>query len=233
MNTGQVTATAFDAITREVGKVSTRREFFRLLGGAAVAGTAVALTTGGDAQARAKHPGKARRQGPVAAQGKGKKVSICFQNQTLQVKKKGWMQKYPRATRGACPQTCPAGQQIAQLSVPSTGVGVQTPVLQQGQRYTVTVFGSAPGNATQSVDAEYRFLTANSADRTKVVDAISTVDYGLEIDGRKTPKEWGEYNPDHVYSRQILGQGRSVSLKMLYADYNDNSGEVTVTITCA
>ena len=64
-------ATTFDGISRNIGTVSTRRRFARLLGGAAVLG--VALAVGGsseDSQARGKHHGKRRDQ--VSAQGKGK-----------------------------------------------------------------------------------------------------------------------------------------------------------------
>jgi hypothetical protein len=97
-------AMAFDGITREFSEVSTRRHFFRLLGGAAAVGAGLALTTGKQPQAKGKHRGKARNQGQVSAQGKqGKKVTICFQNQTRQVKKQGWQKKYKGATLGPCP----------------------------------------------------------------------------------------------------------------------------------
>ena len=92
-------ATTFDGISRTLGTVSTRRRFARLLGGAAVLG--VALASGEDSQARGKHTGKRRDQ--VSAQGKSKKITICYQNQTRTVKKKGYQTKFPGATKGACP----------------------------------------------------------------------------------------------------------------------------------
>ena len=92
-------ATTFDGISRTLGTVSTRRSFARLLGGAAVLG--VALASGEDSQARGTHHGKRRDQ--VSAQGKGKKITICYQNQTRSVKKKGYQTKFPGATKGACP----------------------------------------------------------------------------------------------------------------------------------
>jgi hypothetical protein len=92
-------AMTFDGISRNLGSVSTRRSFARLLGGAAVLGAV--LTTGEESQARGKSHGKGREQ--VSAQGKGKKVTICYQNQTRTVKKKGYLNKYPGATKGACP----------------------------------------------------------------------------------------------------------------------------------
>lgn len=96
-------AMAFDGIARELRGASTRRSFFRLLGGAAAVGAGLALTTGEQAQAKGKNRGKVRSQGAVAAQGKGTKITICYQNQTRQVKKKGYKTKYPGATLGPCP----------------------------------------------------------------------------------------------------------------------------------
>ena len=135
------------------------------------------------------------------------------------------------------PQTaaCVTGAQIAQLSVPYTGVPVLTPLLAQGQVYTVQVSGAAPTNAVHSVDAEYDFITATPNDLTKVTD-VPNVDVGLSIDDAttdtsKTPK-WGPYNPAHIYSQQIVGKGQPASLLLQDSVYTDNSGSVTVTITC-
>ncbi len=130
---------------------------------------------------------------------------------------------------------CVTGAQIAQLSVPYTGVPVLTPVLAQGQVYTVQVSGAAATNAVHSVDAEYDFITATPNDLTKVLD-IPNVDVGLSIDDAttdtsKTPK-WGPYNPAHIYSQQIVGKGQPASLLLQDSVYGDNSGAVTVTITC-
>ena len=108
-------ATVFDGITRELGAVSSRRSFFHLLGGAAVVGSGVALLGSDKAQAKGKSHGKARVEGhgngpakeksAVQAQGKKKTITICYQNQTRTVKKKGYQTKYPGATPGLCPTT--------------------------------------------------------------------------------------------------------------------------------
>jgi hypothetical protein len=94
-------ATTFDGISRNLGSVSTRRSFARLLGGAAVLGTV--LATGEESQARGKSHGNGRDQVSAQGKGKGKKITICYQTQTLSVKKKGYLNKYPGATKGACP----------------------------------------------------------------------------------------------------------------------------------
>jgi hypothetical protein len=105
-------AVAFDGITRELGEVATRRSVFRILGGAAL--SAGLVGAGGESLARGKNKSdarggnQARPQGQAQAEGKkGKKVTICFQNQTRTVKKKGWQQKFPGATLGACAATQP------------------------------------------------------------------------------------------------------------------------------
>jgi hypothetical protein len=105
--------TAFDGITRELGEVATRRSVFRLLGGAALS---AGFVLGAGSESLAKNKGKntkhARGKNHVQAQGqasaegkKGKKVTICYQNQTRQVKRKGFQDKFPGATLGPCPAT--------------------------------------------------------------------------------------------------------------------------------
>jgi hypothetical protein len=104
--------TAFDGITRQLGEVATRRSAFRLLGGAALSAGLV-LGAGGESLARDKNArgrNHARAQGQTGAEAKkGKRVTICHQNQTRQVKKKGWQKKFPGATLGPCPAS-PGGQ---------------------------------------------------------------------------------------------------------------------------
>src|SRR5918994_5030597 len=105
--------TAFDGITRELGEVATRRSVFRLLGGAALSAGLV-LGAGGESLAKGKGKnkndarGRNQAQGQASAEGKkGKKVTICFQDQTRQVKKQGWKKKYKGATLGPCPVAQP------------------------------------------------------------------------------------------------------------------------------
>ena len=94
---------AFDGIVRELGEGSTRRGFFSYLGGAVAAGAGLTLAIGEHAEAEGTNRGKARDRGEVKAQGRGKKITVCYQDQTRQVKKKGWQQKFPGATLGRCP----------------------------------------------------------------------------------------------------------------------------------
>jgi len=102
-------AVAFDGITRQVGEVATRRSVLRLLGGAALSAGLV-LGAGGESLAKNKGKDKNNARGGNQARGqasaegkKGSKVTICFQNQSRQVKKQGWKKKYKGATLGPCP----------------------------------------------------------------------------------------------------------------------------------
>jgi hypothetical protein len=79
--------TVFDGIARELGEVSSRRTFFRLLGGAAAVGAGLAGS----------------RDGLAKGKGKNKKITICYQGQTRTAKKKTYQDKFPGATKGECP----------------------------------------------------------------------------------------------------------------------------------
>ena len=140
-------------------------------------------------------------------------------------------------TPGGQTEVCRPGMPVAQLAGPYTGVAVQTPVLTQGQAYQFRVTGAAATNGEASVDAEYGFLTADPTNIAAVVDVPVGIDVGLSIDDDTTDGDilpnWGPYTASHIYERQVLGQGRAVSIKLHDGVYTDNSGAVNVTITCA
>jgi hypothetical protein len=120
-------AMVFDGIAREIGEVSTRRSFVRLLGGAAALSAGLAITARDESLGKGKNRGKSRSQDQVSAQGSGKKVTICYQNQTRQVKKKGWRQKYPGATLGKCSNN--SEQSVCRSWILSGGPSVSTPIV--------------------------------------------------------------------------------------------------------
>lgn len=93
-------AQMFDGMAREMGNVVPRRSVFRLLGGAAVAGAGLALAA--QDESLGKQRGKSKSHAQVSAQGKGKKITICYLNKTRSVKKSK-LDNYPGATRGVCP----------------------------------------------------------------------------------------------------------------------------------
>jgi hypothetical protein len=79
-------ATTFDGISRNLSAISTRRSVFRLLGGAAAVGALAAVGLSEESQAKKK----------------AAKITICYQGQTRQAPKRGWQNRFPGATRGAC-----------------------------------------------------------------------------------------------------------------------------------
>lgn len=188
-------ATALEGISRELGSVSTRRGFMKLLGGMTAVAAVSAVGIAEPAIARRK---KKSKKGQSAV--------------------------------------CRPGKQIARLSVPGNGQTVLTPLLLKGQVYEFEASGSYATNAVHQHDAEYDFIPATAGDASKAVDAFGGVDTGLSIDdatvdATKSPR-WGAYNPNHVYTIQVVGRGRPATLQNHDSVFTDNSGALTVTIRC-
>jgi hypothetical protein len=114
--------TTFDRISRNLGSVSTRRGMLRLLGGAAALGAGLALSAQDETLGKGRGKGNGREQ--VSAQGKSKKLTICYQGQTKLVKKSK-LDTFPGATKGACPG---GGQRTCRAWVLSGGAGSNDPI---------------------------------------------------------------------------------------------------------
>src|SRR3954466_8267085 len=93
-----------DRFPRELGAVSTRRSFMRLVSGAAAMGAGLVVLTHAESSAKSKHHGKAKSQAHdnVHAAGKSKKITICY-NGTTRTVPKSKLASFPGATKGACP----------------------------------------------------------------------------------------------------------------------------------
>ena len=124
---------------------------------------------------------------------------------------------------------CQAGQTVGSVSVPATGTTVSTPILAAGQRYRLRASGFWSSNATHGQDAFADFEFATPA---TPVTTFQGVRLGLEVDGG-SPDFWGSYSTGHVYEREIVGQGRAVTLRCSDVVFTDNSGTVLVDIFCA
>jgi hypothetical protein len=122
-------AMVFDGMARELGDVSTRRGFFRLLGGATAMGAGLVLTHHAESSAKDKSHANAKSQSneKVRAAGKSKKITICYNGQTRTAPKRDYQQRFPGATKGACPA---GGQQPAACTswVISGGPDRTTPI---------------------------------------------------------------------------------------------------------
>ena len=101
-------AMTFDGISRDLGQNSTRRSFFRLLGGAAAVGVVAAAGLGEESQAKKKKPAK---------------ITICYQGQTRQAPRRGWQDRFPGATRDACPDKPGGGSGSGGTGSGGTGSG--------------------------------------------------------------------------------------------------------------
>jgi hypothetical protein len=127
------------------------------------------------------------------------------------------------------PLTCQPGTQVGAVSVPATGATVTTPVLLAGQRYRLRASGFWSSNATHGQDAFADFEFANP---NAVVTTFQGVRLGLSVDGGNID-QWGTYNTNHVYEREVVGQGAALSLRCSDLVHSDNSGAVLVEILCA
>lgn len=183
----------FDAIARDMGAVSTRRTFVRLLGGATVMGVVAVVGAGERADARRKRGKKSK------GRGKGQPQEVCRR-----------------------------GIQFGAVSVPATGASVKTPVLVAGQRYRLRASGFWSSNATHGSDAFADFEFANPA---AIVTTFEGVRLGLSVDGGNVDG-WGSYTTNHVYEREVVGQGVALSLRCSDVIHTDNSGSVLVEVLC-
>jgi len=102
-------ATACNGVSRDLGQGSTRRGFLRLLGGATATGGVAAR--GLHEPAAAKRRGNRKKQCRQVCHSEEKCVNgkcvplytiICYQGQTLRVSPRGWQNRFPGATSGAC-----------------------------------------------------------------------------------------------------------------------------------
>jgi hypothetical protein len=126
-------------------------------------------------------------------------------------------------------QTCPSGQQLPIVSVPSSGSTVRTPVLEAGQRYRLRASGFWNTNPQYGNDAfaAFPFANPNAPETT-----YENVRLGLAVDGGN-PDQWGSYNAAHIYELQVIGQGAALSLRFTDPVPDDNSGSLLVEVFCA
>lgn len=127
--------------------------------------------------------------------------------------------------------TCPPGEVVASVPVPGNGTVATSHVLLAGQSYRLRAFGFALTNATHGQDSEYDFVIADPANLLKVTGGVPGFDFGIAVDG--ATKSWGPYNTGHVYETRIVGAGRAVTFQLLDNYYADNSGTITIEVSCA
>jgi hypothetical protein len=137
--------------------------------------------------------------------------------------------KRKKRKNGGTGQTCEPGTSIGSVRVPATGADVRSPVLDQGQRYRMRATGFWYTNPTYGADAFASFPLVNPS---APVTTYQGVRVGLSVDGG-SPDEWGNYNITHNYEREVVGQGKTLTLKYTDPVTTDNSGSLIVDFVCA
>ena len=156
-------------------------------------------------------------------------VAVVGRGEAAEAKRKGKKKGKGKGKGKGQQAICQPGTQIGAVSVPATGVGVNTPVLAAGQRYRLRASGFWASNATNGQDA---FADFPFADPTKFTTTFEGVRLGLSVNGG-SPDQWGSYNTGHVYEQVVVGQGAALSLRCSDKVHTDNSGSVLVEILCA
>lgn len=126
-------------------------------------------------------------------------------------------------------ETCPDGTLVASVIVPATGTAVSTPILKSGQRYRLRAVGFWSTNATFGNDA---FAAFKYAQPDEIGETSGGVRLGLSLNGG-SPNQWGEYNRDHIYVRQVTGDGAALTLEFSDENHDDNAGSLIVDVFCA
>jgi hypothetical protein len=108
--------------------------------------------------------------GPVTAAKKKKKITICVEGRTRNVKKKEWQERYPGATKGECSSSGPQPATLQDASC--TAAGPSTLGFAANQRAAQTFFAQLSG---QLVTAQVQ-LTKNDGTTGDYSATINTVD---------------------------------------------------------
>ena len=103
----------------------------------------------------------------------------------------------------------------ARVHVPHDGPGVYTKTLEAGKQYRLRASGYVSGYGpllpSAGVDAGYLFRP--DGDPSLARDVYAGIDFGLSIDGAAAT--WGAHQTDHVYTREIVGEGQELALRMI------------------
>lgn len=108
---------------------------------------------------------------------------------------------------------CGRDRRLARVIVPHDGSVVHTPVLENGRRYRLRVSDYASGTSVFTaigIDAGYIFRRDGEP---PALDSYGDVDMGLSVDGAAA--DWGAYAANHVYEKNVVGQGERLALRLV------------------
>ena len=109
---------------------------------------------------------------------------------------------------------CGRDRRLARVNVPHDGSIVHTPVLEHGRQYRLRVSGFASGSSFLTpigIDAGYIFAQGGNPELAK--DVYGDADMGLSVDGAAA--KWGPYAANHVYEKNVVGQGERLALRLV------------------
>ena len=120
---------------------------------------------------------------------------------------------------------------LESLNVDADGTAVTSATtLVNGSRYQLVVGGTFDAGAKITADAEYSSGPVSYVWQD-LVEQYETHGEGLlelRIDGNFV--EWGAYNPSHVYSLDIIGQGAPIVLDVYDTYSSNNVGTLTADL---
>jgi hypothetical protein len=165
-------------------------------------------------------------------------------------KRKGKDKDKDKGTKGGNGR-CGRKRRLARLQVPHDGTIVHTPVLESGRRYRLRVSGYVSGSTLLTpIGIDAGFLFRRDGQLGPTFDTYGDADMGLSVDGAAA--HWGDYEADHVYQREVVGQGERLALRLVSRpdepsfnqgtarrlitvfDYDfDLSGTLTVEVLCS
>lgn len=120
---------------------------------------------------------------------------------------------------------------LEELSVPATGGTVtSTTTLVNGQLYRLEASGTFSAGASITADAEYSSGPPSYVWQD-TVEGYETYGEGLlELKVNGNFVEWGSFNPNHVYTLDMVGTGNPVVFSIYDIYYPNNSGSLTARI---
>jgi hypothetical protein len=115
-----------------------------------------------------------------------------------------------KGSKGIC-----ADKRHARVRVPHDGSVVYTAKLEAGKHYRLRASGYASGYGPllPSVGVDAAFIFRPDGDPSLARDVYAGIDFGLSVDG--APANWGAHQPDHVYTREVVGEGKKLALRMV------------------
>lgn len=120
---------------------------------------------------------------------------------------------------------------LEELSVPATGGTVtSTTTLVNGQLYRLEASGTFSAGAGITADAEYSSGPPSYIWQDSVEGYESYGEGLLELKVNGNFVEWGPFNPNHVYTLDMVGTGNPVSFNIYDIYYPNNSGSLTARI---